>query len=97
MQIRCAQKSPDGQWNSIQSSQVLKMLCRLWYSPSTLIISASADKWASRAHQWITSVRVEDKDVPGLEGERRKLAQGAALSIMGPLNQYQHSHQRYAL
>jgi hypothetical protein len=58
------------------------MLCRLWYSPLALISSSSVDKW-------VTSAWDEDKDVPGLGGERQKLAQGAALSIMGPPDQYQ--------
>jgi hypothetical protein len=39
------------------------MLCRLWNSSSTLISGTSAGKWASWAHQWVTSARYEDEDV----------------------------------
>jgi hypothetical protein len=61
------------------------MLCRFWNPSSTIISSTSVDKWASRAHQWLTSARYEDVDVPGYGGERQELAQGATLSFVGPL------------
>jgi hypothetical protein len=35
-------------------------------------------------HTCVTSARYEDEDVTGLGGERQELAQGAALSFMGP-------------
>jgi hypothetical protein len=65
------------------------MLCRLWNPSSTIISGTSTDKWASRVHQWLTSARYEDEDVPGFGGERKELAQGATLSFMGPPNQCQ--------
>jgi hypothetical protein len=68
------------------------MLCRLWNPSTTIISGTSANKWASRTHQWLTSVRYEDEDVPEFVGEMQELAQGATLSFVGPPNQYQQGH-----
>jgi hypothetical protein len=62
------------------------MRCRLWNPSSTVISGTSADKWTSRAHQWLTSARYEDEDVSGFGAERQELEQGATLSFMGPPN-----------
>jgi hypothetical protein len=73
-------------------SQVLKMLCKLWNPSSSVISGTYADKWTSQAHQWLTSARYEDKDVPEFIGKWQELAQRVALSLIGPSNQCQQGH-----
>jgi hypothetical protein len=64
IQIRRAPKSLGKQWNSVQRSEVCKMLRGFWYPPSSIINSTSSDERASRASKWTYSTKDEYKNVP---------------------------------
>jgi hypothetical protein len=64
IQIRRASKSLDRQRNSVQRSEVCKMLRGFWYPPSAIIGSTSSDERTSQASKQTYSVRDEDKNAP---------------------------------
>jgi hypothetical protein len=69
------------------------MLCKLWYPPSSIIGITSLDERASQVSKQTYSARDESKDVSRSRSQRKKLAQGATIGIIGVTHQYQQSRR----